>query len=104
MGACESLASPYRSWFTFHDVAVGTGTCVGSAGPNSATYDGWFGFELIPVINKSLPAVQHYFLTLLPPPPPRQRLKILAGQGRQRLAYGCHGRRLLPEWLLGNLP
>ena len=32
VGACESLASPYRSWFTFHDVAAGTGTCVGSRG------------------------------------------------------------------------
>jgi hypothetical protein len=30
---------------------------------NAATYDGWFGFDSIPVINKSLPAVQDYFLT-----------------------------------------
>ncbi|HSJ89118.1 MAG TPA: alpha-amylase family glycosyl hydrolase [Anaerolineales bacterium] len=63
VGACESLTSPYRSWFTFHDVAAGTGTCVGAAGENSATYDGWFGFDSIPVINKSLPDVQKYFLT-----------------------------------------
>ncbi|HLO33599.1 MAG TPA: alpha-amylase family glycosyl hydrolase, partial [Anaerolineales bacterium] len=64
IGACESLQSPYRSWFTFHDVAVGTGSCVGSGGQaNSATYDGWFGFDTIPVINKSLDAVQQYFLT-----------------------------------------
>ena len=63
VGACESLTSPYRDWFTFHNVAAGTGTCVGSAGANSATYDGWFGFDSIPVINKSLPAVQQYFLT-----------------------------------------
>ncbi|MEP6896228.1 MAG: alpha-amylase family glycosyl hydrolase, partial [Chloroflexota bacterium] len=63
-GACESLTSPYRSWFFFHDVAPGTGTCVGSSGAaNSATYDGWFGFDSIPVINKSVPAVQNYFLT-----------------------------------------
>ncbi len=62
-GACESLSSPYRSWFTFHDVPAGTGTCVGSNGPNSATYDGWFGFDSIPVINKSNPVVQAYFLT-----------------------------------------
>jgi glycosidase len=62
-GACESLASPYRSWFTFHDVAAGTGTCVGSAGADSATYDGWFGFDSIPVLNKSNPNVQAYFLT-----------------------------------------
>ncbi len=63
VGACESVTSPYRSWFYFHDVAAGTGTCFGSAGANSATYDGWFGFDSIPVINKSLPAVQAYFLT-----------------------------------------
>lgn len=62
-GACESLGSPYRSWFTFHDVAAGTGTCVGSAGADSATYDGWFGFDSIPVLNKSNPNVQSYFLT-----------------------------------------
>ncbi len=63
-GACESLLSPYRSWFTFHDVPAGTGSCVGASGqPNSATYDGWFGFDSIPVINKSLPAVQQYFVT-----------------------------------------
>ncbi len=63
-GACEAVNSPYREWFTFHDVTQGTGTCVDSLGhPNSATYDGWFGFDSIPVINKSLPAVQTYFLT-----------------------------------------
>jgi glycosidase len=64
VGACESIASPYRSWFTFHDVPAGTGTCVSSSGvADGATYDGWFGFDSIPVINKSLPAVQQYFLT-----------------------------------------
>ena len=67
VGACESLTSPYRSWFFFHDVPAGQGSCVGSTGePDSATYDGWFGFDSIPVINKDLetaPAVQEYFLT-----------------------------------------
>jgi glycosidase len=62
VGACESLASPYRGWFTFHNVAAGTGTCVGNAGANSATYDGWFGFDSIPVLNKSNPTVQNYFI------------------------------------------
>ncbi len=62
-GACESVSSPYRSWFTFHDVAAGTGTCAGSAGANSATYDAWFGFDSLPVLDKSNPAVQAYFLT-----------------------------------------
>lgn len=64
VGACESHTSIYRSWFIFHDVTPGTGTCVSSTGvANAATYDGWFGFDSIPVINKSLPAVQQYFLT-----------------------------------------
>jgi glycosidase len=63
-GACESTSSPYRAWFTFHDVAPGTGHCVSSTGvANAATYDGWFGFDSIPVLNKSNPQVQAYFLT-----------------------------------------
>ena len=62
-GACESPTSAYRDWFTFHDVAVGTGTCVSSTGvANSATYDGWFGFDSIPVITKSNTEVLDYFL------------------------------------------
>jgi glycosidase/fibronectin type 3 domain-containing protein len=64
VGACESLTSPYRSWFNFNDVPAGTGSCVGSNGQaNSANYEGWFGFDSIPVINKTLPEVQAYFLT-----------------------------------------
>ena len=64
LGACESIDSPYRDWFTFHDVTPGEGTCVGSDGtPDGATYDGWFSFDSIPVINKSLSEVQAYFLT-----------------------------------------
>ena len=40
VGACESLASPWRPWFTFNDdVPCGTGD-----------YAGWFGFDSIPVI------------------------------------------------------
>ncbi|MBK9926920.1 MAG: alpha-amylase [Anaerolineales bacterium] len=64
LGACESPLSPYRSWFYFQDVTPGTGTCVGSDGSAaSANYTGWFGFDSIPVINKTLPAVQQYFIT-----------------------------------------
>ncbi|HEX5013360.1 MAG TPA: alpha-amylase family glycosyl hydrolase [Candidatus Limnocylindrales bacterium] len=64
VGVCESATSAYRSWFTFHDVAAGTGTCVSGTGvANGATYDGWFGFDSIPLLTKSLPAVQAYFLT-----------------------------------------
>jgi len=57
VGACEDVTSPFRSWFTFHDVAQGTGVCADSHNrPNSATYDGWAGFDSIPVITKRDPA------------------------------------------------
>jgi glycosidase len=57
IGACESVTSPYRSWFNFHDVQQGAGVCVDSQGrPNSAVYDGWAGFDTIPVIVKRDPA------------------------------------------------
>ena len=54
-GACESLASPWRDWFHF---TPAPGPC--APGVN---YDGWAGFDTIPVLNKSRPAVQDYFLT-----------------------------------------
>ncbi len=64
VGACESATSPYRDWFYFHDVTPGTGTCVSDAGvANAATYDGWFGFDSIPVIRKTDAEVQSFFLT-----------------------------------------
>lgn len=63
VGACESVDSPYRDWFTFHEGAAGSGPCAGANGPDSATYDGWFGFDTIPVLSKSNPEVQAYFLT-----------------------------------------
>ncbi|NWJ44601.1 MAG: Ig-like domain-containing protein [Chloroflexi bacterium] len=53
VGACEDVNSQYRSWFVFHDVTPGTGVCVDSQNrQNSATYDGWAGFDSIPVIVK----------------------------------------------------
>ena len=63
VGACESTTSPYRIWFYFHDVGAGTGTCAGTGRPEPATYDGWFGFDWIPVLDKTEPDVQAYFLT-----------------------------------------
>lgn len=63
-GACESPASPYRSWFYFQAVPAGTGTCAGDDGtPLAASYTGWFGFDSIPVIRKTESAVQEFFLT-----------------------------------------
>jgi glycosidase/fibronectin type 3 domain-containing protein len=64
-GACESGASPFRSWFTFRQPAGSEPSpCVPSIpGGNDTYYNGWFGFDSIPVITKSLPAVQNYFIT-----------------------------------------
>jgi glycosidase/fibronectin type 3 domain-containing protein len=73
VGACENINSQYRSWFLFHDVAPGTGVCMDSQNrPNAATYDGWAGFDSIPVIVKQDPAnpsqpygpVAEYFYTI----------------------------------------
>ncbi len=65
VGACESATSPYRSWFTFRKPAAGeTGTCAPSTpGGEDTYYDGWFGFDSIPVLDKSVAEVQKYFLT-----------------------------------------
>ncbi len=54
LGACESLASPYRDWFNFRTTNT---PCT------AEDYVGWFGFDSIPELNKSNPAVQEYFLT-----------------------------------------
>lgn len=60
VGACEDIHSIYRTWFTFHDVTPGSGVCVDSQNrPNSATYDGWAGYDSIPVITKRDPANQN---------------------------------------------
>ena len=54
VGACESLTSPWRSWFSFHSATTPCG---------SSDYDGWFGFDSIPVLQKANADVQSYFLT-----------------------------------------
>jgi glycosidase/fibronectin type 3 domain-containing protein len=53
VGACESTSSQYRGWFTFFndDAPCGPGD-----------YEGWFGFDSIPVLSKSRADVQAYFL------------------------------------------
>ncbi len=65
VGACESGASLFRSWFNFR---APTGNepspCAPStAGGNDTYYSGWFGFDSIPEINKNNPDVQKYFIT-----------------------------------------
>ncbi|HZY40494.1 MAG TPA: glycoside hydrolase family 13 protein, partial [Anaerolineae bacterium] len=65
VGACESITSTYRSWFYFTEVvSPATGTCAGTAGPRSANYEGWFGFDSIPVINKNVPEVRTLFYSV----------------------------------------
>ena len=51
-GACESLGSPFRSWFEFSTQNVPCG---------AGNYTGWFGFDSIPVLAKANPAVQERF-------------------------------------------
>ncbi len=55
-GACQSVSSPYRAWFTF--VASPSGPCVGPAGPHTMDYTGWNSVATLPVLNKREPAVQ----------------------------------------------
>lgn len=64
-GACESATSTYRTWFTFRTpLGSEPSPCVPSTSGGADTYyDGWFGFDSIPVIQKTLAAVQAYFLT-----------------------------------------
>jgi glycosidase len=65
VGACESASSAWRAWFTFRPPAGNeTAACAPSAlGGNDTFYNGWFGFDTIPVLTKSNPDVQSYFLT-----------------------------------------
>lgn len=60
VGACESPSSPYRSWYTFTDVPPGTGPCAGSDGtPNAATYESWWSYDSLPILNSSNPQVRN---------------------------------------------
>ncbi|HEY1015037.1 MAG TPA: alpha amylase N-terminal ig-like domain-containing protein [Herpetosiphonaceae bacterium] len=57
VGACESLASPYRSWFFFEPATpAGTGVCAGDT-----NYRGWFGVATLPQINTAHPQVLDYW-------------------------------------------
>src|SRR5262249_26943849 len=65
VGACESAASPYRSWFHFRPpTRTEPAACAPSTpGGTDTFYDGWFGFDSLPVLQKSVAQVQQYFLT-----------------------------------------
>ncbi len=59
VGACESVDSIYRDWFTFFEQAGGP--CAGPGGPNTMNYSAWFGFDSLPVLNKHNADVQALF-------------------------------------------
>jgi glycosidase len=52
LGACESLASPYRSWFNFFNNNT---PCQyrPDLTPPQVDYEGWFGFGGLPVLNEN---------------------------------------------------
>lgn len=55
-GACESESSPYRAWYYFAAAAVpGTGACAGDT-----NYTSWFGFDSLPKLDATNPAVRDY--------------------------------------------
>jgi glycosidase/fibronectin type 3 domain-containing protein len=56
VGACESVDSPYRTWFIFRPLP--DGPCAGPDGPNTMTYEAWWGFESLPVLEKDNPEVR----------------------------------------------
>lgn len=56
LGACESIDSPYRSWFVFRDQP--DGPCAGAGGPRSAGYVSWANFDSLPVLAKQVPEVR----------------------------------------------
>jgi len=55
-GACQSVASPYRAWFTF--TPAPNGPCAGPSGPHTMDYVGWNSIATLPVLNKRDPGVQ----------------------------------------------
>ncbi len=57
VGACESLDSPYRSWYYFRPASPpGTGPCAGDT-----TYEAWWGYDSLPKLNTTnVPALRTY--------------------------------------------
>lgn len=85
VGACESLTSPYRSWFYFTQTTPGSGKCAGILGANSANYDSWWGFDSIPVMNKSNAGVQNLLLYGTPTEDPVASYWLAEGASGWRL-------------------
>lgn len=56
VGACESVTSPYRSWFLFRKER--NGPCAGPDGPHTMGYISWSGYDSLPVLMKPDPGVR----------------------------------------------
>jgi len=56
VGACESIASPYRDWFYFIPAdPPGSGPCVGDDGtPGGADYESWWGYDSLPKMRATI--------------------------------------------------
>ncbi|MFZ1400672.1 MAG: alpha amylase N-terminal ig-like domain-containing protein, partial [Candidatus Promineifilaceae bacterium] len=52
-GACESVSSPFRSWYNFSPQTAGP--CAGDT-----TYESWFGFDSLPKLNSANQDVRDY--------------------------------------------
>ncbi|MBC8076519.1 MAG: alpha-amylase, partial [Chloroflexales bacterium] len=63
VGACEDPNAQFRSWFYFRTPSQGQPSPCAPAtvGASDTYYDGWFGFDSIPVINKNRQDVRDYF-------------------------------------------
>ncbi len=65
VGACEAITSTYRSWFTSPTwLRRAPAHARARRGALSANYDGWFGFDSIPTISKTVPAVRTLFYSV----------------------------------------
>lgn len=64
-GACESADSQWRSWFNFRQPSPSDPSpCAPSTpGGTDTYYDGWAGVDSLPVLKKTNPDLQNYFLT-----------------------------------------
>ena len=91
-GACESATSPYRSWFTFHDARNVRRAAA------ARDYDGWFGFDTIPVLHKAQPGRPGATSS---PATNSDRASSWLKAGAGRLAARRDGRPVVPGRLLG---
>jgi len=64
VGACNSAQSQWRTWFSFRPpVGNEAAVCASSApGGTDTFYNGWFGFDSLPVLTKTNAQVQNYFV------------------------------------------